>query len=133
MNNENRVIKALGELGVALIVLSACFWRFVVVPEVCPSIGSYPTKKNASGNDTPLNRTIYKIYPLTQAIVYWMPGFDETPRRLVNCVVRSEENWIGYYPDQSGSVQMLKGKIVTEDVAINYVSWWRWWLMRLDT
>ena len=115
------------------IVLGGLFiWFFFLYPEITSKkIGGYPVKKQADGTLIPLKRTIYKVHPFMQTIIYWMPGIDETPKKLVNCVIRDKKNWVGWYPDGSGIVEMKKGKIVTGDPNEAYVGRWRWWALEL--
>lgn len=102
-------------------------------PEITPKeIGSYPVQRQANGDMVPMNRTIYKISPFLQTIIYWIPGINETPKKLVECVVRDKKNWIGYYPDGSGTVEMRKGKLISKDPNEIYVGRYRWWLMQYE-
>jgi len=125
----NRNIETVGAIIIATIFL---FW-FFLFPEIkSEQIGSYPVQRQVDGTLIPLNRTIYKVNPLMQTIIYWMPGIDETPRKLVNCAIRNRKNWVGYYLDGSGAVKMRKGKFVTDDPNDIYVGRCRWWLLHFD-
>jgi len=120
-----QAVETVGGVFLGLIFL----FYFFVWPDVLPSrIGGYPVQKQADESRIPLNRTVYKVNPLLHTIIYWMPGVDETPRKLANCVVRNKKNWIGYYADGSGSVEMRKGKIVSEDPNEVYIGKYHWWL-----
>ena len=116
--------------SIVAVFLSLIFiFFFFVWPAILPSqIGSYPAQKHPDQSLMPLNRTVYKVNPLLHTIIYWMPGIDETPHKLVNCVVRDKKNWVGHYPDGSGSVEMRKGKIATEDPNEVYIGKYHWWL-----
>lgn len=107
------------------------FTFFLVVGwDVLPSqIVSYPARKQSDQRLLILNRTVYKVNPLLHTIIYWMPGIDGTPCKLVDCVVRDKKNWVGHYPDGSGSVEMRKGKNVSEDPNIVYIGMCHWWLL----
>ncbi|MCX5637391.1 MAG: hypothetical protein NTX52_06830 [Planctomycetota bacterium] len=116
--------------NVGAIFLGLIFFFFIFIwTDILPSqIGSYPVRKQPDQSLIPLNRTVYKVNPMLHTIIYWMPGIDETPRKLVDCVVRDKKNWIGYYPDGSGSVEMRKGKIVTGGPNEVYIGKYHWWL-----
>jgi hypothetical protein len=117
----------------AIFLILILFFFFLVWPDILPSqIGSYPTQRQPDQSLIPLNRTIYKVNPLLHTIIYWMPGIDETPRKLVDCVVRDRKNWIGYYSDYSGFVEMRKGKIVTDDPNEVYIGKYHWWLRHFE-
>ena len=125
----NRNIETVGAIIIAAIFL---FWIFLF-PEITPKkIGSYPAQRLTDGTLMPLNRTIYKVNPLMQTIIYWMPGINETPSRLVDCAVIDKKNWIGYYPDGSGAAKMRKGRIVTDDPNDIYVGRCHWWLLHFE-
>ncbi len=132
MENEKHTKKAVESVGGILIGIILICW-FIVWPEIFPTeIGSYPAMRAEDGNLIPLNRIIYKVNPLMQTIIYWMPGVQETPQKLVNCAVRDRKNWIGYYTDDSGAVEMRKGRIVTDDPNDIYVGRYRWWLLHFE-
>lgn len=116
------------------IIVGAIFiFYFFIFPEITPkTIGSYPVQRQADGTLLSLNRTIYKVSPFMQTIIYWIPSIDETPKKLVECAVRDKKNWMGYYPDGSGSVKMHKGRIVTDDPNEIYVGRSRWWLLHFE-
>jgi len=129
MENEKHVVRAVENVSVVFIATILFFW-FIIWPDIFgEQIGSYPAQRLANGTLMPLNRTIYQVNPLMQTIVYWMPGIYETPYKLVNCAVRNKENWIGYYPDGSGTVEMRKGRIVTDDPNDIQVGRCHWWLL----
>lgn len=126
--SDGKDSKTAETIGAAFLVLTFFFF-FFVWPEVLPSqIGSYPAQKQPDQRLVTLNRTVYKVNPLLHTVIYWMPGIHEIPRKLDGCVVRDKKNWVGYYPDGSGSVQMRKGKIVTEDPTEVYIGKYHWWL-----
>jgi hypothetical protein len=133
MENEKRTTEAVGVLAVFIASVLGFFlgvFLFDIVPNFFPTqIVSYPARRLADGTLMPLNRTTYKVNPLMQTIIYWMPGIDEMPGKLVDCAVRNRKNWIGYYPDGSGAVGMHKGKIVTGDPNDIYVGRCYWWLL----
>lgn len=132
MENVKRITTTVETIGAVFIAFFFIFW-FVVWPDIFgEQIGSYPAMRQADGNLIPLNRTIYKVNPLMQTIIYWTPGIYETPRKLVGCAVRNKKNWMGYYPDSSGSVEMRKGKIVPEDPNDIYLGRCHWWLLHFD-
>ena len=132
MENEKLINHNIETIG-GIIIAAFFIFFFFLFPEITPKqIGSYPVQRQADGTLIPLNRTIYKVNPLMHTIVYWMPGIDETPHKLVNCVVRDKKNWVGYYLDGSGAVKMHKGKIVTDDPNESYVGRCRWWLLHFE-
>lgn len=122
---DSKTAETIGAAFLALIIFFLLFIR----PEILPSqIGSYPAQKQPDQSLITLNRTVYKVNPLLHTVIYWTPGIHEIPRKLVGCVVRDKKNWVGYYSDGSGSVQMRKGKIVTEDPNEVYIGKYHWWL-----
>ena len=132
MENEKHtkqiVETSAGVFFAAIFIFSFFFW-----PAIFPTpIGSYPAQRLTDGTLMPLNRTIYKVNPLMQTIIYWMPGINETPSRLLNCAVIDKKNWIGYYPDGSGAAKMRKGRIVTDDPNDIYVGRCHWWLLHFE-
>lgn len=129
MENEKRFTKDVQTIGAVFIAAVVIFF-FVVWPNTFgEQIGDYPAQRLADGTLIPLNRTIYKVNPLMQTIIYWMPGIYETPHKLVDCAVRNKKNWIGYYADGSGAVEMRKGRIVTDDPNDIHMGRCHWWLM----
>ncbi len=121
------------ETIIAVFLVSILTFFFFVRPDVLPSqIVSYSAQRQPDQSLMPLNRTVYKVNPLLHTIIYWMPGIVETPRKLVDCVVRNKKNWIGRYPDGSGFVEMRKGKIITEDPNEVYIGKYHWWLRHLE-
>ena len=86
---------------------------FIALPVITgrETIGSYPAVKRANGTLQPLGRTVYRINLATDTITCWTPGDDAAPYRLENCAIRSEKNWIAYYP-WGEAVQMRKGRLV---------------------
>lgn len=91
-------------------------------------ITSYPIIKKENFTMA-LNRTIYEVNKKEQTIIYWMPGLEIPPEKLVDCVVRDKKNWIGYFPDRSGHIEMRKGKIVSNENDTIYVGKLHWWLL----
>ena len=127
--SSKKTVESIGAVFIGIII----FLYFFILPDVLPSqIGSYPAQRQSDQSLIPLNRTVYKVNPLLHTIIYWMPGLYETPRKLVDCVVRDKKNWVGHYPDGSGSVEMRKGKIVTEDPNEVYIRKYHWWLRHFD-
>lgn len=130
MENEKRTTEAVGVLAVFILCFFLGVFLFDIVPNFFPTqIVSYPARRLADGTLMPLNRTTYKVNPLMQTIIYWTPSICEMPGKLVDCVVRNRKNWIGHYPDGSGTVGMHKGKIVTGDPNDIYVGCCHWWLL----
>lgn len=127
--STKQTVENVGAIFIGILI----FFYFFIWPEVLPSqIGSYPAQKQLDQSLMPLNRTIYKVNPLLHTIIYWMPGIYETPHKLVNCVVRDKKNWVGHYPDGSGSVEMRKGKIATKDPNEVYIGKYHWWLRHFE-
>ena len=130
-NNEKGTAQTVETIGAVFLVAVVIFF-FGVWPSIFgEQIVDYPAQRLEDGTLIPLNRTIYKVNPLMQTIIYWMPGIYETPRKFVNCSIRNKKNWIGYYPDGSGVVEMRKGRIATEDPNDTYVGRCHWWLLHL--
>jgi len=126
---SKKAVENIGAIFLGLIL----FFFFFIRPDTLPSqIGSYPAQKQPDQSLMPLNRTVYKVNPLLHTIIYWMPSINETPRKLVDCVVRDKKNWVGHYPDGSGSVEMRKGKIVSEDPNEVYIGKYHWWLRHFE-
>ena len=92
-------------------------------------ITSYSAWKGEDGEWIPLNRTVYKVNPAEQTIIYWAPGIYEVPNKLVNCIVRDRKNWVGEYLDGSGKVMMENGREVSDQEGIIYIGRIRWQLM----
>ncbi len=135
MANSDGTQKAVVNVG-AVIIGIFFFFLFCVSPVILPSeIGSYPAKKMPDNSLMPLNRTIYKISPMSDTIVYWTPGIAGTPQKLVNCAIRNKKNWVGYYPDGSGPVEMRKGKEVADDNYPDeiYIGKYHWWLLHFKS
>lgn len=130
--NTKRITQAVEGVGVVFIAAVLFFWMFGWADISSKQIGSYPTQRLADGTVIPLNRTIYKVNPFVHTVIYWMPDIDETPRSLVNCTVRDKKNWVGSYYDGSGTVEMRKGRIVTDDPNITYVGRSHWWLLHFE-
>jgi len=86
----------------------------------------------------PLNRSVYKVFPERQEVIYWMPGVNDIPSRLGNCVVRNRLNWTCEYSDGSGKLTMIDGRFREEPPIralgsdAKYVSWWRWYLLHIE-
>ena len=142
-SKEEHITVAIQELAgtlVGIFFMSIFFYVFFVILLNPSEVGSYPARKQPDGSLVPLNRTVYKVDPRSDTIIYWMPGIYETPRKIVNCVIRDDKNWIGYYPDGSGPVEMQKGKIVNlhpinlpDGSEIVYVGKYHWWMLHLET
>lgn len=86
---------------------------------------------NQHFNERPitLNRITYKISVSRQEIIFWVPGVSDEPRRLVHCVVRDSEDWVGESQDGYREIKMVDGNY-SEDPPkplVVYVSKWRWW------
>ena len=132
MENGKLISRNIETVGAIIIAAIFLFWIFLF-PEITPKkIGSYPAQRLTDGTLMPLNRTIYKVNPLMHTIIYWMPGIDETLKKLIECAVRDRKNWIGYYLDGSGAVKMRKGRIVTDDPNDIYVGRCHWWLLHFE-
>lgn len=54
--------------------------------------------------------TTYKAVQSQQLVLYWIDGVTP-PLKLIDCVVRDAENWTAWYPDRSGQLSMLDGKL----------------------
>jgi len=93
------------------------------------SVTVYPTRETISGKQITLRRIAFKASFETQKVVYWYPGWRETPERLKNCTVYDEDNWAGEYIDHSGKVEMEGGMIVGSNPGIIYVSSFYWWYL----
>lgn len=82
----------------------------------------------------PLNPTIYKVFPESQVVIYWIPDSNSPVEKLVNCVVRDRLNWSGEFKDGSGKFMMVKGEFFQTfpvDKDIHYISKWKWWILKL--
>jgi len=93
-------------------------------------IGSYPAVRLANGSLRYLPRTIYKVNPSSQTVVFWKPGVCNTPQRLTDCVVFDRRNWTGHYGIKW--VEMQKGKRTYEFEGTNIVpiGSLHWWFLR---
>jgi len=58
-----------------------------------------------------LHKLKYKVSFDNQTVIYWWPESDNTPIKLVNCVVRDKTNWTGEFLDGSAKLSMVNGKI----------------------
>jgi hypothetical protein len=99
----------------------------------------YPVLETKDLGLLPLNRTVYKVFPESQTVIYWIPGIDEIPRKLGKCVVRDRLHWQCEYLDGSAMLMMNDSefKVFTAKkenyYAANYeyVSCWKWWLLQI--
>ncbi|HBG27596.1 MAG: hypothetical protein A2Y10_15840 [Planctomycetes bacterium GWF2_41_51] len=133
MENSKTVIRPTENIGFILILIAILFY-FFIMPDIVPQeVTSYPAQKLENGKLLPLNKTVYKVNPFMQTIIYWMPGIAETPSKLVNCIIKDRKNWIGYYSDGSGLVEMRKGKLVPNNVPNDYIyiNRFHWWMLSL--
>jgi hypothetical protein len=76
----------------------------------------------------PLNRTKIAVFPETQRVVRWFPGFE--PDRLTDCAVADVENWTCRFANRAGEVSMVDGHYeeTPEDprvFSVGPVAWWR--------
>lgn len=130
--NTKRITLTSKNVGIIFIAAVVFFRIFIWADISSKQIGSYPAQRLADGTVITLNRTIYKVNPLVQTVIYWMPDFDEPPRSLVNCTVRDKKNWVGSYYDGLGTVEMRKGRIVSDDPNFIYVGRLHWWLLHFE-
>ena len=79
------------------------------------------------------NKSVYKVFPKTQEVVHWYPGFSGSLMKYTKCAIASVGNWQCTYNDGSGSFGYSNGKYweypVSEEIA--HVSKWRWWYINL--
>ncbi|MGW8286296.1 MAG: hypothetical protein ACWGPR_11315 [Candidatus Deferrimicrobiaceae bacterium] len=108
-----------------LFIMSSCISPFDETVTV------YPTRETVSGKQITSRRIAFKASFETQKVVYWYPGWRETPERLINCTVFDEDNWAGEYIDHSGKVEMEGGMIVGSAPGISYVSSVHWWYLHI--
>ncbi len=111
-----------------LIGLSALF-GFGLKPHILGAdITTYTARKQPDGSPLLSLKTIYRVSPYTQTVIYWYPDIDESPRRLIDCTVRDVKNWTGTFADGSGTIVMVKGKIALKDsdiICLSPMDWWR--------
>jgi len=98
----------------------------------------YPVLEDKEYGLIPLYRTIYKVFPELQTVIYWFPGIMEVPDKLANCTVRDRLNWKCEYPDASAKLIMNDGEFQEIplhksdlDTRYKYVSWWKWWMVQV--
>jgi hypothetical protein len=93
----------------------------------------YKVWKDTDGTLTPLNRTVTRVNPSRQTIIYWRPGEFEVPKKLVDCVVRNRNNWVGYHHETYEKVEMSKGVIIEENIdsGVRQVNGFRWWILKI--
>lgn len=97
----------------------------------------YPVLETKDSGLLPLNKTVYKVFPESQTVIYWNPGSDEIPRKLANCTVRDRLHWQCEYSDRSATLMMNGGefkklsakKDYVDDT--QYVSGWKWWMLHI--
>ena len=96
----------------------------------------YPVMKTDRGVLVPLNRSIYKVFPETQTVIYWMPDLQEVPTRLAKCGVRDRLHWKCEHSDGSAILSMDGGSFSSESKSIKdrdnpqilytgRLEWWR--------
>lgn len=122
-----RILRFLSLLSIFLLSTSCLFESFK------NEITVYPILETKEYGSIPLNRTVYKVFPETQIVIYWSPGVEEAPQRLKKCVVRNRQNWQCEYPDGSGMLTMSDGNFKESAFVGNakYVSWWKWYMIQI--
>jgi len=85
-----------------------------------------------------IGRTTYKVFTEQQRVVYWSEEASwlapSVPTSLLDCVVRNKMNWVCRYPDGSGTVSMVGGKLEEPEPrlpGLRYIGKWRYWKLRL--
>ncbi|MCJ7778068.1 MAG: hypothetical protein MUP16_07135, partial [Sedimentisphaerales bacterium] len=71
MKSDNHIAKTVELCGGSLIAVIVGVWFTIIFGILPKEIGSYPAQKQGDGTLMPLNRTIYKVHPFTQTIIYW--------------------------------------------------------------
>ncbi len=86
----------------------------------------------------PLNRAVYKVFPNSHNVIYWLPGVDEAPQNLGKCIVRDRLNWQCQYSDGSATLIMNDGEFIqipvhksSADSRYRCVSCWTWWMAHI--
>ena len=116
----------------ALVVFLFFVWP--VFDMIRNQVTVYPIFKTDGGKLVPANPSVYKVFPETQNVIYWMPGISEAPKRLTNCSVRDRLNWRCEYSDGSGVLTMENGIFSDKSTRETYIleftytsrlNWWR--------
>jgi hypothetical protein len=128
-NMMNKIAKYI-PLFVIAVFLTSC-----ITDSFRNEVTVYPVLEDKEFGLIPLNRTVYKVFPESQTVIYWSPGIDEIPRELTKCVVRDRLHWQCEYSDRSAKLTMKDGdfKEIIEkkdhaDSRYKYVSSWKWWM-----
>lgn len=126
------ILVSLLSLGGCAQISGVLFNETTVYPVVCD--GEADIKENiCKGKLRTLNRITFKVFVDRQEVIYWLPGVEKAPYKLLNCVVKDSENW--HCEDgvwEFSRTVMEKGRIRnTFREGIYYVSWWRWWTIKL--
>ncbi len=92
-----------------------------------------------------LKRTVFRVSAAKQAVSYWTPGKENSPKQLAECVVRDTKNWQCIDPDGTAQVGMASGEFshhignyTGSDVdkkyerRTRYVSVMRYWMARFS-
>lgn len=92
-------------------------------------ITSYPVMKDDNGDwNVPLNRSVHRIYPKEHRAIYWSPWVRESPKELVDCIIRDPCNWQCSFPDHNGVVTMEGCREPDdEEYGFKFVSALSWW------
>ena len=128
-----RLLKIAKILVYTLLTVIVLFFVAPIMDIIKNQVTVYPICISEEGYPVPLNPSVYKVFPESQSIIYWMPDIDETPRKLTNCSVRDRLHWRGEYPDGSGIKTMDDGKFQIQlpengqETNIEYVSSLKWW------
>ena len=112
------------------------FFMWPLVDAAKDQITVYPVMRSESGGLVPLNRSIYKVFPETQTVIYWMPDLQEVPIRLAKCSVRDRLHWKCEHSDGSAIISMDGGSFSSESESIKdrdspqtlytgRLEWWR--------
>jgi len=65
---------------------------------------------NCHGQWLLLKRTVFRVSAAKQAVSYWMPGKENSPKRLAKCLVRDTEDWQCSDPDGTTQMRMASGE-----------------------
>ena len=131
-SNEKIEMKLIDYAFLALLVL---FQTSCIDDSLRNQVTVYPVLETKDLGLLPLNRTVYKIFPDSQIVIYWSPGINEVPRKLAKCVVRDRLHWQCEYPDRSATLTMNDGEFKELSAQkghvdnLKYVSCWKWWML----
>ena len=128
---------------VVLLVVIFFIWVWEPWSELTNEVTVYPAMCVVPGPGAPgdcpryhkLNRITFRINEARAEVTYWLPGIDFGPKKLVNCAIRGNRNWICDFPGGSDQMAIRDGLKKRSDqdkqTGSIYVRKYQWWYMHL--